>query len=258
MHPLLRALPLLALLLVLSGCAHYVPPGPKADLSLFAPATNDISDNFALKPASPLPATIAITRAQGPRYANFHLSQTGGIAGRPGDRYTLVTVRELDEETLLDRITALPDVAGLTGISRLLLPQSLDTERDLRVAAARLQADLLFLYTLDTSFIDQNAAKPLSVVTLGLSPTRNITAITTASGLLIDTRTGFIHATFETTEKNRVFGTSWSSAESADTARRTTEKAAFAKLVDEFVTAWPTVVARHRAISPSPDPVAVP
>lgn len=185
-------------------------------------------------------------RAQGPRYTNLHLSHAGGVAGNPTGRYTLVTVREVGEETHLERIAALPQVAGITGINRLLLPEKLDTERDLRAAAARLQADLLLLYTFDTTFIDQDASKPLTVVTLGLSPTRRITAVTTVSALLIDTRTGYIHATFETTEKNNTLSTSWGSADSADAARRATEKAAFAKLVDEFVTAWPKIVAKSQ------------
>ncbi len=243
MHPHLRLFPLLASLLILSGCAHYVPPGPKADLALFTSAPDDIAANFALKPAAPFPAAIAFVRAQGPHYTNLHLSAAGGVAGHQTGRYTLVTVREVGEETQLERVAALPQVAGITGVNRLLLPEKLDTERDLRAAAARLQADLLLLYTFDTAFIDQDAAKPLTVITLGLSPTRSITAVTTVSALLIDTRTGYIHATFETTEKNRVLGTSWGSADSADAARRETEKAAFAKLVDEFIAAWPKIAA---------------
>jgi hypothetical protein len=254
MHPLLRLVPLLAILGLLSGCAHYVPPGPKADLALFSPTADDIAANFDLKPANPFPAAIAFVRAQGPRYTNLYLSTAGGVAGNRAGRYTIVTVREVGEEAQLERIAALPQVAGITGINRLLLPETLDTERDLRSAAARLQADLLLLYTFDTVFIDRDAAKPLSVVTLGLSPTRRITAITTVSALLIDTRTGFIHGTFEATEKNATLATSWGSADSADATRRATEKAAFAKLIDEFAAAWPKIVARPRSIPSSNSP----
>lgn len=247
MHPLLRIFAVLAPLLILSGCASYIPPGPKADLALFS--QNDIEANFALRPEAHFPAAIAAVRAQGPRYTNFYLSHAGGITGQAGDRYTIVTVREVDEDTQLGRIAALPQVAGVTGINRLLLPDSLKTDRDIRAAAARLQADLLLLYTFDTSFVDQDAAKPISVITLGLSPTRQITAITTVSALLIDTRTGYIHGTFETTEKNRVISTSWGSADSADAARRTTEKNAFAKLVGELSDAWPKIVSRAASVS---------
>lgn len=239
MHLSLRLLPLLAAVLVLSGCASYIPPGPKADLALFA--GSDIEQGFAARPAATFPATLAVVRAQGPRYTNFYLNQHGG-GGTGGGNYTVITVREVEEQAQLDRIAALDQVAGVTGINRLLLPAKLEGDRELRAAAARLQADLLLLYTFETTFHDQDAAKPLSVVTLGLSPTRKITAITTVSSLLIDTRSGYIHATLEVTENAKKLSTSWGSADSADAARRETERAAFAKLVGEFIATWPRVV----------------
>ena len=87
-------------------------------------------------------------------------------------------------------------------------------------------------------------AKPLSVISLGLSPTRKITAITTVSALLIGTRTGYIHGAFEATESARTLSTSWGSSESADAVRQATEQAAFRKLVDDFVATWPRIAAR--------------
>ena len=148
MHLLLRILPILPLLLVFSGCAGYVPPGPKADLTLFAP--DDIQQSFALRPASPVPAAIACVRAQGPRYTNPYLDHNGAAAGT--GRYSVITTREAGEQTQIDRIAALPQVSGVTGINRLLLPAKLETDRELRAAAARLQADLLLLYPFDTAF----------------------------------------------------------------------------------------------------------
>jgi len=41
----------------------------------------------------------------------------------------------------------LPDVNGVIGISRLLLPPRLRSEQDLREAAARLKAERVLLYT---------------------------------------------------------------------------------------------------------------
>lgn len=250
MQTVLRVLPILVALLLLSGCASYVPPGPKANLEVFA--NDDIEKNFALRPASPFPATLAVVRAQGPRYTNQYLSHQGGGTQGTGN-YTLVTVREVEEQAQLDRIAALPQVAGITGINRLLIPAKLEGDRELRAIAARLQADLVLLYTFDTAFFDHNVAKPLSVVSLGLSPTRRITATTTVSGLLLDTRTGYIHGTFEATETARNLSTSWGSADSADLARRTTERAAFAKFVESFTSAWPRISAQRPA-APAPAP----
>lgn len=105
---------------------------------------------------------------------------------------------------------------------------------------------MILLYTFDTSFFDTDMAKPLTVITLGLSPTRKISAATTCSALLIDTRTGYVYSAYEVTEKAETFATSWGSRDSADEARRGNEQKAFEKLVDEFVTTWPKVLERHR------------
>ncbi len=125
---------------------------------------------------------------------------------------------------------------------RMLLPVKLENDRELRTAAARLHADLILIYTFDTAFFDSDASKPLSVITLGLSPTRRITAITTVSGLLMDTRTGHIYATYEATEREATLSTSWGSGDSADEARRKTEGRAFIKLVDDVLASWPKIL----------------
>jgi len=84
------------------------------------------------------------------------------------------------------------------------------------------------------------------VITLGLSPTRRISVTTTASALLLDTRTGFIYAAYEVTERANTLATSWGSRESADQIRQETESNAFAKLADIFVADWPTLLDRYR------------
>jgi hypothetical protein len=127
----------------------------------------------------------------------------------------------------------------------MLLPERLDGDKEIRGAASRLQGDLLLLYTFDTAFFDTDMAKPLSVITLGLSPTRKISAVTTCSALLMDTRTGYIYSAYEATERAQTFATSWGSRDAADEARRNNEREAFKKLVDEFTTSWPILLERH-------------
>jgi hypothetical protein len=221
------------------GCASYIAPGAKADLQAFAPAS--IQDGFAAKPTAPFPASIAVVRVQGPAYTNYHLKQMGGTYG-PG-RYSVITTREVEGDGQLERLSQLPQVAGITAINRMLLPQKLD--RDLREAAARLQADLLFVYTFDTAFFETDLAKPLTVVTLGLSPTRKVQVTTTVSGLLMDTRTGYIYSTYETTKNAETLSTSWGSSDAADEARRQNERLAFQQLVGEFASTWPRLLERH-------------
>jgi hypothetical protein len=235
-------IPLLTILLVFfAGCATYIPPGEKADLKGLAPA--DVQEGFSMKPASPFPAGIAALRVQGPQYSNYNLDHNGGRSGT--GRYSVISVHEVEEQSQIDRITRLPMVAGMISINRMLLPSRLDSDRDLRIAASRLQADLLLLYTFDTAFFDTDSARPLTVISLGLSPTRKIRVTTTASALLLDTRTGFIYSAYETTERRDVRATSWGSRDSADEARRDAERTAFAKLVDELVGSWPGLLERY-------------
>lgn len=230
-----------AIVILMSGCATYIPPGAKADLQAFAPP--DIQAGFAAKPTNPFPASIAVVRVQAPTYTNYYLQQRGGSYG--SGRYSLILAKEADEDSQLERVSKLQQVAGLVTINRMLLPERLEGDKEIRGAASRLQADLLFLYTFDTSFFDTDMAKPLSVITLGLSPTRKISAATTCSALLMDTRTGYIYSAYEVTERAETFSTSWGSRDTADEARRNNEREAFKKLIDEFTTSWPRLLQRH-------------
>jgi hypothetical protein len=223
----------------LIGCSTYITPGAKADLQIFAPP--DIQAAFAVQPTKPFPASVAVVRVQAPRYSNYNLERNGGQFG--GGRYSIVLSREAGEDTQIDRLTGLPGLNGVVALNRMLLPPELQSDAEIRAAAARLHADLVLLYTFDTTFRDHNAATALSVITLGLSPTRKIIATTTASALLVDTRTGYVYSAYEVTERKETLATSWGSADSADAARRETEKNAFGKLIGEIASSWPKLVA---------------
>jgi hypothetical protein len=226
----------------LTGCAStYIPPGAKADLQAFAPQA--IAEGFAAKPVATFPVSIAAVRVQASSYSNYNLAQQGGSAG--SGRVTVITTREVEDAEHIDRLAALPKVSGVVGLNRMLLPAVMNNDADLRAAAARLHADMVLLYTFDTAFFDQDLAKPLSVITLGLSPTRKIAAVTTASALLLDTRTGYVYAAYEATEKATTLATSWGNRDAADGVRRDTEGAAFAKLVEEFTKTWPKLLQRY-------------
>ena len=225
-----------------SGCAQYVTPSGRANFQAFG--TEQIKESFAAVPAAGFPAGIAVVRVQDNGYHNYHLDQEGGVYGH--GRYSVVLTHEVEDEADVARIAGLPQVSGLISLSRLLLPPDLNSDVQLREAAAKLKADLVVIYTFDTSFHKKDALQALSVVTLGLSPTRTVTAQVTASGLIMDTRTGFIYGAVEASEKRQVLSNAWISSDSADEARRAAEKVAFHKLVDEFVKIWPQVVARAK------------
>lgn len=186
----------------LSGCADsYVTPGAKADLQSFAPTT--IQSGFEAKPTNPFPASIAAVRVQASTYTNYFLQQNGGLYGSGNGRYSVVMTREVEDQAQFDRIGTLPQVTGVVAINRLLLPAKLESDRELREAAARLHANLVFVYTFDTAFFNSDAATALTVVTLGLSPTRKVTAVTTVSSLLLDTLTGYVYSVCEATGSRR-------------------------------------------------------
>ena len=237
----MRTASILGAAILLSGCASYITPGAKADLQAFAPP--DIQAGFAAKPTNPFPASIAVVRVQSPTYSNYYIQQNGGRYG--SGRYSVILAKEENEDSQLERVTKLGQVAGLVSINRLLLPERLDSDKEIRGAASRLQADLVFLYTFDTSFLDTDMAKPLSVITLGLSPTRKISAVTTCSALLMDTRTGYIYSAYEATERQQTLSTSWGSRDTADEMRRTLEQNAFKKLVDDLAASWPKLLERY-------------
>ena len=225
-----------------SGCAGYTPPSGRADFTAFSSAS--MQQSFAAKPAAVFPAYIAAVRIQAPAYHNFYTEREGGVFGY--GRYSVVTAKDVEEESDIERIAKLSQVGGLVSISTLLLPENLKSDQELREAAARLKADMVLLYTFDTSFYNNDASVALNVVTLGLTPTRRVSVRVTASALLMDTRTGFIYTALEATEKKDLISNVWESGESADRARRNAEKAAFKALVDELEKSWPQVIERAK------------
>ena len=230
-----------AALAILGGCAQsYIVPGARADLQAFAPVS--VQEGFAAQPTAPFPAAIALVRVQGPAYTNWHLGPTGAL---PGSRYSVITTREAEDDAQFDRLSHLPQVEGVTGLNRMLLPDRVDSEKDLRAAAARLHADLVLIYTFDTAFFDLDQARPLTVISLGFLPTRKIAVTTTASGLLVDTRTGYIYSTYESTKKSDTQASAWGSQDAADAARRDNEHAAFGDMVDAIARSWPRLLDRH-------------
>jgi len=228
--------------LVLScGCARYVTPGTRADLAaLTAP---NLQAAFAAEPAAAFPASIAAVRIQSSDYTNHYLRTHGGKHGH--GRYSVITTREVEEQTQFERLARLPQIAGLIGLSTLLLPEQLTSESDLRTAAARLKADMLLLYTFQTSYYTDDPAKTLTYISLGLSPNQKVKVSVTASAILIDVRTGFVYGAVEASERRDRLTNAWQNHDSADAARRDAEKVAFDKLVREFEALWPTLVSRH-------------
>src|SRR5215212_4286903 len=158
----MKALLVTVLTLALTGCAaHYATPGPAAKLGAIAdmgraesPASQNLNTDTGVrtildrKPLASFPASVAVVRVQGPGYISY--TTTGWGRGA----YCVITERDVEADTDMDKLDKLPQVRGVAPLNRLLLPELLQSDYELRQAAAKLHADILLVYTLDTTFRD--------------------------------------------------------------------------------------------------------
>ncbi len=235
------------------GCASYATPGGAADLGVMGvrpqlaadrASQTDITmqEKFDRRPLAKFPTAIAVARVQAPGYRSRTASSYGGHGGA----YSVVTTRDVEKPEHLEKFAKLEQIAGIGPINRLLLPASgLRSDQELREAAASMQADILLIYTLDTNFYVRDMAKPLSIVSLGLSPNQQARVTTTASAVLMDTRNGYIYGVAEATDSYNRLASAWTNDDAVDAARIKTEAAAFEKLVAELEKTWTGVVARY-------------
>jgi hypothetical protein len=245
-----------SIITLIAGCASYHAPGGPADLGAIgvtpemqqANTPADIAANFNKQPLARFPANVAVVRIQATGYSSPTARGFGGGA------YSVVLTRDVEPVDSVKRLSKLPDVRGVAPIGRLLLPNRFQSDQELRNAAAQLQCDMLLVYTLDTSFHDRDVAKPITVVTLGLSPTKVTNVTTTASAVLMDTRSGFVYGVAEASARKAGLASAWTSEDAIDGDRKRTETEAFEKLVGEIETMWQGVsqAFAHKGVAPAP------
>jgi len=252
-------LPVCALVGLFTSCASYTVPGRAADLSVFTEGqevqsletderTNDelgidelsINEILARRLTAIFPTGLAVVRVQAPDYASHTIE-----AGLGRGAYSVVIVRDVEEEEDFERLATLPRTLGAAPFNRLLVPGELKTDLELRKVAAQLHADVLLVYTLDTVFELDREIDALDTITLGLLPKKELLMRTTASALLMDTRTGYLYAVAEGTSKHTTHTSFWTRSRNVDEARRKTEKEAFQRLVDEVEGVWTNVLASY-------------
>lgn len=225
------------LTLLLSACASYVTPGGSVALSRLAEA--DVNELLSKKPAATFPAHIAVARVQAPQYQTYRTQSYGT------GRYSVVTTHEVEKEEDWSRLTKAPGVAGIGWMNRLLLPSQLDSLRDLRTAAARLKADIVLVYTFDTSFrVGGQKYGPLNAIALGLLPNKEVRVTTTASAAFFDVRTEFLYGVAEASAQESKYASVWGSSAAVDDLRVLTETKAFQALIPEIEKTWAGIVAR--------------
>ncbi|HYE61059.1 MAG TPA: hypothetical protein VD997_03605 [Phycisphaerales bacterium] len=256
--PRMRPLIVCALLPLLTGCASYNTPGGPANMQLFGVASKvqdahtdpTIRPVLAKQPLANFPASIAIARVQASGYSNYTTRSYGHGA------YSLVTAKDVEKQEDSDRIAKLPMVRAVNPISRLILPEQLSSDVELRRAAASLGADILAVYTFDTRYKNDDWAPPLAVITFGLFPTEKTKVATEASCVLLDVRNGYVYGSVEATSNKSRINNFWTDDEAADSARREAEREALDNLLTALESSWANVVRTH-ANRAAPQPAVV-
>jgi hypothetical protein len=242
-------------LFTLVGCVAYAVPGKGANFHQLGmtPEQRDrqtdpsISDVLAKKPLASFPATVAVVRIQGSGYRNRTVQTYGD------GKYCVVLTRDVEKPELMAQLAKLPLMANLEPINRLELPDVLNSDADLRNAAALLHADMLLIYTFDDDLQRQDVATFMSILTLGISPNIVLTVNTTASAVLIDTRNGYIYGAAEASEKKSTLANGWGEDAAGEAVRQEVEAKAFEKLCGEFQNTWGRVVQQYTpATKPTP------
>jgi hypothetical protein len=220
----------LCVLLALAGCANYTTPGAGVSVGDLSQADSDVGDILKRQPAARFPVKLAVVRVQASGYS----SRSNGSCYGKG-QYCVLTTRDIESEADFERLAKNPMVSDLALMNRILVPTSLQSTKELRLAAAALKADIVLLYTMDTGFrVESTDIGPLALVSLGFFPNKKALVTSTASAALYDVRTGFLYGVAEATAKQEQRGTVWSSSDAIDNARMKAEAEAFAKLIVEL------------------------
>ena len=248
---------LFALALV-TGCgAHYVTPGGGLSMGAIAgideQVDGDISKHFETRPAAAFPAHIAVVRIQDSGY------RTKTQHGYGHGRYSVVTTRDIETDEAFERLQRLPDVNGVAPIGRMLVPVNANSIKDLRIPAARLHADMVLVYSVDTSlYVDGKQLGPLSMISLGLIPNKKAHVTATVAGMLVDVRTGYIYGTTESSDTQEQLTTVWATEMAIEKARAKAETNAFEGFVGEFEELWGGVVGVYKSANVAPQDRAAP
>ena len=232
---------------VFSGCGmRYVTPGAGAELSALAETDlsqltdADIQEILDRKPASPFPAIMAYVRLQSPGYRSYSFQSYGR------GRYSVVPTRDIETDEDFKKLANLPMISDVVPLSQVLIPQNLNSHKQLRISAAQLHADLLLVYTLDTVFrIKDHDIGPLGIISLGFFPNREARITTTASAVIFDVRTAYVYGLVEATEYEKQMASTWTAHEAVEDARKKAERKAFEKLLEEFTMTWKIIVEKY-------------
>lgn len=235
---------------VLLGCQSHVVTPNGADMAIFGMPVDEetrqiqtdyeIEQALDLLPLARFPATLAVVRVQSAASS----SRSHGMSYGRG-AYSVVLTPTVETQAHLGEIRGLPMVRGVVRLNRLVLGQHTRTNKDLRTAAARLHADLVLVYTINTEWTIDNDAKPIDAITFGFSRYKNVKVTSTATALLLGTHNGYIYATAEVARDKQYMDNAWRNSEQIEEAQETLEQQSFDGLVQDLVDAWPAMISAY-------------
>lgn len=231
----LRNFILLLFFASLVSCNKYITPGGPVKISELADA--DVSKILSNKPASEFPVNIAVVRIQSPGYSNYRYRRM--YNPQPQDNFSMILTRDAGEEESFQQLAKMEGIKQMAPFNRLLLPYHYSSVKDLRLAAAKMKAQMLLVYTFDTQFvIDTKNYGPQNLLSLGYLKNKEVKVVTTASVALFDVQTEYLYGLAEATSQETKRANAYKKLDEVDNLRIETEKKAFGELVGEIEKMW--------------------
>lgn len=234
----------LLLIFMVSGCNEsYVTPSKGANLTVFQSTDVVASDQSGASgavsepvPMAEFPVHLAVARIQMPCDSYYYADQVS--------TYAVASVRDVESGSDVS-FEALEGIAQIVPINHMLLGGQQKDPDMLRRAAASLKAQMVFVYTLDTRLSEEDWSSPISIATLGMAPTVTTRVTTTASGVLLDTQTGYVYGAVEATSSKSQKAAFLTRENAWDQCQRQTEKQAYEKLFEQFKAYWKDVYLQY-------------
>jgi len=195
-----------------------------------------------VQPAPNFPARIALVRVQAPKYA----SMTAEGLGK--GEFSVVSPQELPNAVQTQALDEWPAVDKVLVLNEHLLPERLKSLDDLRLVAAKMQADVLMIYTLDTGFeVDGHAYGASQKVPMSKKPAPEDSIVSSATAVLMDVRTGYPFGTVSGSAKqDHLSAEDWSAEPNLDQKRLEAEAQALSALIEATAPTWKGIAGPYR------------
>lgn len=211
----------------LSGCASsYVTPNKSVDLAQVSDI--DIQQAYQGKPTANFPARIVYVRLEKAE-ENYYGSGS----------YNVVKTWGFESEEDEARLSRLVGVAGIAPLSEMLIPSELSGLKDLRMIAAKMHADMLLVYSVDSaSRVEKKEFGLLEVITLGFRDNKEVDVKASASATFYDVKTEYLYGLAQASSRKAGQTDIWNREKVVAGLRKAAEKEALHNLVPQIEATW--------------------